>query len=210
MASNPHPLLLHARSCPCISQKILCTSPANPAADCYPCWSQLKESQQREQALSADLEAAKKAQQEAQQQLQQAQSQVQAAKDAPMSTSSPSHRSMENGILLPQQHLLPACLITSILWLSITVHVHVAPWCMVESLTAIPVVISRVFSLCLCTRLSAIYLLPEHALPVCLTEACNAVQHLNMRRSSLVPQTYNCSESRQGQMLDPCHMESAA
>ncbi|KAL3147636.1 hypothetical protein ABBQ38_014686 [Trebouxia sp. C0009 RCD-2024] len=58
---------------------------------------QLKESQQREQALSADLEAAKKAQQEAQQQLQQAQSQVQAARDAPMATPSPSHRSMENG-----------------------------------------------------------------------------------------------------------------
>ena len=62
---------------------------------------QLKESQQREQALSADLEAAKKAQQEAQQQLQQAQSQVQAARDAPMATPSPSHRSMENGDLLP-------------------------------------------------------------------------------------------------------------
>lgn len=58
---------------------------------------QLKESQQREQALSADLEAAKKAQQEAQQQLQQAQSQVQVARDAPMATPSPSHRSMENG-----------------------------------------------------------------------------------------------------------------
>ena len=58
---------------------------------------QLKESQQREQALSADLEAAKKAQQEAQQQLQQAQSQVQAARDAPMAIPSPSHRSTENG-----------------------------------------------------------------------------------------------------------------
>ena len=58
---------------------------------------QLKESQQREQALLADLEAAKKAQQEAQQQLQQAQSQVQVARDAPMATPSPSHRSMENG-----------------------------------------------------------------------------------------------------------------
>ena len=61
---------------------------------------QLKESQQREQALLADLEAAKKAQQEAQQQLQQAQSQVQAAREAPpMATPSPSHRSMENGTL---------------------------------------------------------------------------------------------------------------
>ena len=58
---------------------------------------QLKDSQQREQALSADLEAAKKAQQEAQQQLQQAQVQVQAVKDAPLATPSPSHRSMENG-----------------------------------------------------------------------------------------------------------------
>jgi len=58
---------------------------------------QLKDSQQREQALSADLEAAKKAQQEAQQQLQQAQTQVQAARDAPLATPSPSHRSMENG-----------------------------------------------------------------------------------------------------------------
>lgn len=61
---------------------------------------QLKESQQREQTLLADLEAAKKAQQEAQQQLQQAQSQVQAAREAPpMATPSPSHRSMENGTL---------------------------------------------------------------------------------------------------------------
>lgn len=69
---------------------------------------QLKESQQREQALSADLEAAKKAQQEAQQQLQQAQSQVQAARDAPMATQSPSHRSMENGTPLSPQLLLHA------------------------------------------------------------------------------------------------------
>ena len=58
---------------------------------------QLKDSQQREQALSADLEAAKKAQQEAFQQLQQAQAQAQAVKDAPLATPSPSHRSMENG-----------------------------------------------------------------------------------------------------------------
>lgn len=58
---------------------------------------QLKDSQQREQALSADLEKAKKAQQEAQQQLQQAQAEVQAAKDAPLVTPSPSHRSMDNG-----------------------------------------------------------------------------------------------------------------
>lgn len=78
-------------------------------ADCFPCWLQLKESQQREQALSADLEAAKKAQQEAQQQLQQAQSQVQAARDAPMATPSPSHRSMENGILSPAT--APACML---------------------------------------------------------------------------------------------------
>lgn len=70
-----------------------------------PWWVQLKESQQREQALSADLEAAKKAQQEAQQQLQQAQSQVQAARDAPMATPSPSHRSMENGTS-PQEWVL--------------------------------------------------------------------------------------------------------
>ena len=69
---------------------------------------QLKESQQREQALSADLEAAKKAQQEAQQQLQQAQTQVQAVRDAPMLTPSPTHRSMENGA----PSLVMACLST--------------------------------------------------------------------------------------------------
>ena len=61
---------------------------------------QLKESQQREQALSADLEAAKKGEQELQLQLQQVQSQVQAARDGPLPTPSPSHRSMENGALL--------------------------------------------------------------------------------------------------------------
>lgn len=66
---------------------------------------QLKESQQREQALSSDLEAAKKAHQEAQQQLLQAQNQVAAAAQAvkdqgpyqgPLATPSPSHRSMDN------------------------------------------------------------------------------------------------------------------
>lgn len=69
-----------------------------PTLTQHPVVVQLKESQQREQALSADLEAAKKAQQEAQQQLQQAQTQVQAIRDAPMLTPSPTHRSMENGM----------------------------------------------------------------------------------------------------------------
>lgn len=71
---------------------------------------QLKESQQREQALSADLEAAKKAHQEAQQQLLQAQEQVAAAAQAVkdqgqyqghLATPSPSHRSMDNGLASP-------------------------------------------------------------------------------------------------------------